>query len=155
MIRISRDEMLMEHAQVTAKRSTCSRLQVGAVYSRDGRIIVTGYNGTPKGRPHCRHECDCKPPYPGGHLKNCASTLPCTLASHAERNGIDFAAYHGLRLWGTELHVTHMPCITCAGSILNVGVHRVVYLEPYRLTDGVQLLASAGVEVLSFDGLGH
>ena len=60
--RISRDEMLMEVAHVTAKRGTCSRLQVGAVISRDGRILVTGYNGAPAGLPHCTHEEFIWPP---------------------------------------------------------------------------------------------
>jgi len=56
MGRIARNEMLMQMAEVVAQRGTCSRLQVGSVVSRDGRIIATGYNGTPKGLPHCVHE---------------------------------------------------------------------------------------------------
>lgn len=54
--RISRDEMLMEMAQVVAKRGTCSRLQVGAVFAVEGRVVATGYNGAPPGLPHCVHE---------------------------------------------------------------------------------------------------
>lgn len=56
MGRISRNEMLMQMAEVVSQRGTCSRLQVGAVVSRDGRIIAMGYNGSPKGLPHCVHE---------------------------------------------------------------------------------------------------
>lgn len=56
MGRITRDEMLMGVAEVVAKRGTCSRLQVGAIISRDGRIIATGYNGAPAGIPHCTHD---------------------------------------------------------------------------------------------------
>ncbi len=56
MNRITRDEMLMEVAHVVAKRGTCSRLQVGAVFALEGRILVTGYNGAPRGMDHCTHE---------------------------------------------------------------------------------------------------
>lgn len=56
MERITRDEMLMEVAHVVAKRGTCSRLQVGAVFALEGRILVTGYNGAPRGMDHCIHE---------------------------------------------------------------------------------------------------
>lgn len=56
MERLTRDEMLMEVADVVAKRGTCSRLQVGAVFAKEGRILVTGYNGAPPGIAHCVHE---------------------------------------------------------------------------------------------------
>lgn len=56
MERISREQMLMEVAQVVARRGTCSRAQVGVVFARDGRILATGYNGAPPGMAHCVHE---------------------------------------------------------------------------------------------------
>jgi len=56
MDRISRSVMLMRMAQVVALRGTCSRAKVGAVISKDGRILTLGYNGAPKGLPHCTHE---------------------------------------------------------------------------------------------------
>ena len=57
--RPDRDDTLMGVAYLFAKRSTCSRLHVGAVFSKAGRILVTGYNGAPSGLPHCDHFCDC------------------------------------------------------------------------------------------------
>lgn len=146
--RISRDEMLMDMAKVVAKRGTCSRLHVGAVFSKEGRIIVTGYNGVPKGQPHCTHICDCgrKDPYLI-HSPDCQAILPCAKASHAERNGIDFAARMGLSLEGSELHVTHMPCLSCAGSLINVGVERVTYFDSYRSLEGLELLKAAGITI--------
>lgn len=53
--RLSRDEMLMGMASLVAQRGTCSRLQVGAVFARNGRVISMGYNGAPAGLPHCEH----------------------------------------------------------------------------------------------------
>lgn len=44
----------MEMAEVTAKRATCARRQVGAVIvDSRGYILSTGYNGLPAGFPHC------------------------------------------------------------------------------------------------------
>ena len=151
--RLSREEMLMEHARVAAQRGSCSRLQVGAVFAREGRIISTGYNGTPKGVSHCDHTCNCFGTLedPTGHDEGCNALEPCLVAHHAERNGIDFAARHGLSLLDSELYVTHMPCVQCAGSLLNVGIRQITFGSPYRLTDGVELLARAGILVLTQD----
>lgn len=145
--RPTRDQILMGTAYLWAQRSTCSRLSVGCVFSLDGRILVQGYNGAPAGLPHCDHSCNCVQPYPEGHLKSCRSTKPCTVSVHAEQNGISWAAREGVRLHGASMHVTHMPCLPCAMSTINAGISEVVYQEPYRLTDGVDLLTQAGVTV--------
>lgn len=184
--RITRDEMLMEVAHVIAKRGTCSRLQVGAVFSREGRIVSAGYNGAPAGMPHCVHEeytwkhhfsMEMIPSwlkdffqsndsighqpiegtvysYDGERItasyhpgNSISPSSGCEVSEHAERNAIAWAARHGLALEGTEVHVTHMPCLACARTMINAGVTRVMYKEEYRLKDGVILLDQAGVEV--------
>ena len=129
--RPSRDETLMITARVWSHRGTCSRLQVGCVISKGGRILVQGYNGVPAGLPHCVH----------------TDNEPCTRAEHAERNAIAWAARNGVALKGAEMHITHMPCLACAMGVINAGIHKVTYEEPYRLLDGVDLLVEAGIEV--------
>lgn len=128
--RISRDDMLMGIAEVTARRGTCSRLQVGVVFSRDGRILVNGYNGAPAGLPHCNHT---------------SLDDRCTNAEHAERNAVAFAAKHGLGLGRAEVHCTHAPCLDCARALINVGIISLTYLHEYRLTEGIDLLRSVGI----------
>lgn len=150
MGRISREDMLMGVASIQAYRGTCSRLQVGAVFSRDGRIISTGYNGAPVGIEHCDHSCDCTVKV---CLPSCKSSEPCLVAEHAERNAIAFAARHGLALEGSALHVTHAPCLSCARSIINSGAVSVTFLEPYRIADGVELLRKSGIRVIDYRGL--
>lgn len=137
-MRISRDAMLMECAEAIAKRGTCTRLQVGAVFSTEGRILITGYNGSPAGLPHCEHGID----WPADQ--------PCLLAEHAERNGIAFAARCGVALGGAEVHVTHAPCYTCAMALINAGVKRVLFKHDYRKADGLHLLSSSGIETLQY-----
>lgn len=143
MERISRDDMLMSVAYIVALRGTCSRLQVGAVVSRDGRIIATGYNGSPRGLPHCDHS-EGVASIDGVNV----SDSGCSIAEHSERNAIYFAARHGLGLERSEIHVTHAPCAACARAIINAGIVRVSFSVPYRLTEGVELLARAGIDVV-------
>lgn len=171
--RISRSVMLMEMAHIVAKRGTCSRLQVGAVISKEGRILTMGYNGAPSGLPHCVHE-DVQPigyimpdprPEPDEHGvrqfeirpgrvmvmpddNGQITTMGCQIAEHAERNAIAWAARNGVALEGSELHCTHAPCLDCARSIINSGIKTVTYKVPYRLTAGVELLRHAGIQVI-------
>ena len=172
MARPSRDSILIDSARLWATRSTCSRLGVGAVFARDGRILVTGYNGAPAGMPHCDHTCTCYAEAVGvspagktswgssqwrlemvrgsdGELHNptCKSLSPCLESEHAERNGIAWAARNGVKLEGSELFVTHMPCLACAMSLINAGISRVVYDEAYRDDSGVRLLRQASIVV--------
>lgn len=157
--RPTRDALLMDTAALWASRSTCDRLKVGAVVARDGRILVTGYNGTPAGLSHCDHTCTCAqyhftvtrtPPGAGQvevHRGGCPAGQPCTTATHAEENAITYAARHGLALEGTQLYCTHMPCPTCARMIINAGLSSVMFHYPYRDTSGLNLLVSVGIPV--------
>ncbi len=134
--RVSRDEVLMRVATVISARGTCERLQVGAVISKDGRPISTGYVGAPSGLPHCiASQCQVGPD--GG----------CIRTVHAEANAIAFAARHGTSTEGSELHSTHSPCLSCAKLIINAGIKRVVFENEYRDPSGLDLLIQAGVWV--------
>jgi dCMP deaminase len=157
MGRPSRDDMLMDIALAAARRSTCSRAHVGAVISREGRPLSLGYNGAPSGMPHCDHSCDCYNYYPpadernlinsGVHEDGCKATQPCLISVHAEVNAIAFAARHGVATDQSELHMTLSPCWSCSQNIINAGIIRVVYDQPYRITDGLTLLRNAGIAV--------
>jgi dCMP deaminase len=159
-IRLSRDDVLMRCAWAFSQRSTCDRYapdsHVGVVIARAGRILVTGYNGAPAGMPHCNHACDCATVgltggriVRGNHQDDCpANPKPCTDAVHAEANAIAWAAREGVSTMGGELFTTMSPCFSCAQLVVNAGIVRVVYAKPYRVTDGLVLLAAAGVEVV-------
>lgn len=159
MTRPSREQVLMETAFLWATRSTCSRLSVGAVIHRDGRILVQGYNGAPAGLPHCDHECRCG--FLGGdswledHATLCPAGPSGCRAVHAEQNAIAWAARVGVRLEGSEMICTHQPCLACARSLINAGVERVLFVEPYRLMEGLDLLHEAGIEVIRFVDYTH
>lgn len=130
MGRPSEHEVLMGCAELWAQRSTCSRLSVGCVLSRDGRIVSTGYNGAPEDMVHCRHE----------------DGAPCELSVHAEANAVANAAYRGVSLAGSVCHVTHFPCASCAKLLVAAGVCAVYWAEDYRDTAlAEKILAEAEV----------
>lgn len=131
-MRIGRGEYLMKAAMLAAERSTCGRLQVGAILEREGRVIVSGYNGAPGGFSHCD---------PGV----CRMDKPCIRTVHAEANCICFAARHGIATEGTTMWTTDSPCAACAYLIINAGIREVVYLRKYRDPDPLRLLQIAGV----------
>lgn len=152
--RPSTDWVLMNSAFIWQHRSTCSRAQVGAVISRNGRILATGYNGAPSGMEHCDHSCSCGSMFAtrdGEHQYNCRRLEPCRKSVHAEANAFNFAARYGVGVDGAELHTTRVPCLTCAGSIINAGIRRVVWHEEHREMDGFLLLGQAGLEVVRWE----
>jgi len=132
--RLEREEFLIEVAKLCARRSTCGRLQVGAVISDMGRIIATGYNGPPSGFKHCLEN-------------NCDISEICTRTVHAETNAIAFAARFGIRTNGASMYATDSPCEQCAKFIIQAGIKLFVYYRTYRDTKPVQLMRDAGIEV--------
>lgn len=132
MNRVPRDYILMGTAKLWALRSTCRRLKVGAVLSKKGRIISTGYNGAPSGFSHCTPDV-------------CNEDSSCKRTVHAEMNALLFAAKYGISTEGSEMYTTHAPCIDCAKAMINAGVSRVFYEQEYRNNDGLELLKQAGI----------
>ncbi len=130
------DARYIEMAQVWAKNSYCKRRQVGALLVKDRMIISDGYNGTPSGFENiCEDENGVTKPY----------------VLHAEANAITKVAKSGNSSAGATLYVTASPCVECAKLIIQAGITRVVYQDEYRLTDGVDLLKRAGIEVDKID----
>ncbi len=140
-MRPSWDEYFIEIARQVATRSTCLRRHVGAVIVRDKRILSTGYNGAPRGLPHC-DVVGClreKLGIPSGQRQEICRGL------HAEQNAIIQAALHGVSIEGGTIYVTHQPCITCAKMIINAGIVRVVCADGYPDELARQMLEEAHI----------
>ena len=69
----------------------------------------------------------------------------------AEANAITKLARSNNNSDGATIYITASPCIECAKLIIQAGIRRVVYGEQYRLTDGIDLLKRAGIEVIFMD----
>lgn len=136
--RIDLDEAYMQMAEVWAKRSKANRKQVGAIIVKDRQIISDGYNGMPAGEP----DDSCEYVGTDGQLH----TKPEVL--HAESNALTKIAENGgIGAQGATLYVTMSPCFQCAKLIKQSKIRRVVFREIYRDTEGLEFLASRGIEV--------
>ena len=133
-----------------AKRSHCIKAQVGAVLTKETRIISIGYNGPPAGT----HNCDDEFPETGCPRDSKGS---CSLALHAEQNAILYAAKNGSDIAGSTLYVTLSPCIACARIIYSMKISRVIFLHSYAqykgigTDEGVDFLRRFGVQVDEYE----
>lgn len=114
--------------------SYCKNAKVGAIIVKDGNIISTGYNGTISGFPNV---CE---------LENGTTNHRITL--HAESNAIAKLACSTQSCEGATIYTSLSPCIDCAKLIIQSKIKRLVYTKDYRITDGLELLAEAGIEIV-------
>jgi dCMP deaminase len=148
------DDIYMELAVNLAKRSHCIKRHVGAVLTKDTRIISIGYNGPPSGTHNCDEEwpaTGCPQDSKGG----------CSLAIHAEQNAILYAVKNKTSVEGATLYVTLSPCLACARIIYSMKIERVIYLNSYAeykgiaSDEGVDFLKRFGVEATRYKGRLH
>jgi len=141
----------MELAINLASKSHCIKRHVGAVLTKDTRIISIGYNGPPAGT----HNCDEKWPEHGCERDTKGG---CSLAIHAEQNALLYAVKNNSSVEGATLYVTLSPCLACARIILTMGVKKVIYYKSYAVykgidkDEGVDFLLQFGVEVEAYKG---
>lgn len=131
----------MQLAHQIAQRSTCLRRKVGAIAVLDKRILATGYNGAPRGLPHCS-ETGClrdKMNIPSGERHELCR------ATHAEQNVICQAASFGIPLEGADLYCTTHPCLICTKMLINCGIKNIFYAEGYPDELSSQFLDSADI----------
>jgi len=129
------DITYMKIAQEIAQLSYCINYKVGCIIVKNNSIIAEGYNGTPAGFINV---CECE-----GKTKS--------EVLHAETNAIAKVAKSTNSSVGATLYTTFSPCIECAKLIIQCGIIKVVYLNKYRLDDGIDLLKLADVEIHSLD----
>jgi dCMP deaminase len=130
------DKSYLEMAFVWANNSYCERRKVGALIVKDRMIISDGYNGTPEGFENvCEEENNTTKPY----------------VLHAEANAITKVAKSNNSSEGATLYITDSPCMECSKLIIQSGIKRVVYAREYRITDGLDLLKRAGIELVKLN----
>ena len=134
----------MDVAERFGKLSTARRLNVGSIIVKDNRIISIGYNGMPSGWDN---NCEDSVMWKDGVQLTQPVLKSKPEVLHAESNAITKLAKGTQSSIGSTVYVTLMPCFDCAKLMIQSGIKRVVYLEEYRLTNGVDLLKKAGIEV--------
>jgi dCMP deaminase len=130
------DRRYLEMAAVWAKNSYCKRRQVGAILVKNNMIISDGFNGTPSGFENICEDED-------------GNTKPYVL--HAEANAITKVARSNNSSEDSTLYITSSPCLECAKLIIQAGIKRVVFSDNYRISDGIELLKRANIEVVQIN----
>ena len=130
--RPSWDEWALNLAAAVSTRADCTRRQVGAVIlDPEHRVVATGYNGYPAGKPGCASAGAC----PRGQ-KSKAEIPPMASytapesrcdAGHAEENAVLYARRS---LVGCSIYITDEPCPNCRRFLALTGISRMVYTLP-------------------------
>ena len=137
------EEYFMEITRLVARRATCLRRQVGAVLVLDKRLLATGYTGAPSGLAHCL-EVGClreQRQIPSGERHELCRGL------HAEQNVIIQAAFHGIRIQGSTLYCTNLPCAICTKMLINAGIKEIIHEGGYGDSLAREMLLEAGIPV--------
>jgi len=126
------DQFYLSIAKLVAQQSYAEDRKVGAVIVKDDNIISFSYNGTPRGWNNETQN-------PDGQTKS--------MVLHAETQAIAKVSRSTLSSNGATLYSTLSPCIDCAKLIYQVGIQRLVYIDTYKCTDGIQFLKENNVMV--------
>lgn len=135
------DQLYMDIAERLAQQSHAERFKVGSLLVKDGSIIAEGWNGTPAGWPN---ECEELVPFmdPGSE--------PLWVSKkevlHAESNALMKVARSTQSSEGATLYTLYSPCIDCAKLIVQSGITRVVYRNPYRDLYPISFLETCNVK---------
>lgn len=124
------DEYYLQICESVASKSPCLSRQIGAILVRDQSIISTGYNGPPRGFPHCKEEC----PRRTMGFKSGEGLVNCP-AVHAEVNAVTNAARVGASTVNSTLYMNCIvPCKDCMAVLINAGVRTIVINDiiPYH-----------------------
>jgi len=137
------DKIFLKIATELSKASKCVSKQVGAVIVKDGRILSTGYNGTPAGFINCNEH------WQGEYTKE-HHEWSKTYEIHAEMNAIIWAAREGISIEGATIYVTLEPCSECSKNVIASGIKRIVYEKEYEYTQSKvisQFIKDNGVSI--------
>ena len=126
------DKAYLRMALEWGKLSHCKRKQVGALIVKDRMIISDGFNGTPTG---FENPCEDEDNYTKWYVL------------HAEANAILKVASSTQSCKGSTLYLTLSPCRECSKLIHQAGIIRVVYINEYKDTTGLDFLKNAGVAI--------
>ena len=127
------DKAYLRIAKEWGQLSYCKRKQVGAIIVKDRMIISDGYNGTPSGFENC---CEDE------------ENLTQWFVLHAEANAILKLAGSAQSARDATLYLTLSPCKECSKLILQAGIKKLVYIDHYSDSDGIEFLKNHGIKIL-------
>lgn len=136
--RPSKDEYYLDLARSVCRRSTCTKVEMGAVIIHDDQVVATGYCGSPRGTKSSLEHGFClrkQLGIPSGQRYEMCRSV------HAEQNAIINAARSGTSLLGGDMYIygriredheengkalDAFPCFICKKMLINCGLKRVI-----------------------------
>lgn len=116
----------LKAAYLLGKQSKCVSHQVGAIIAKNGRIISTGYNGTPPKFTNC---CDV---FDKNNFDREAHHVWSKMYEvHAEMNAIAFSARYDIGIEGAEMYTILQPCDDCLKNMIAAGIKKIYYVFSY------------------------
>lgn len=135
------EEFLKRAAEISSD-SGCVRSKRGAVFVKDGKILIEAFNTVLPDNECCKK---------GGCLRDklglqMGKELEKCRAIHAEAKAIVMAAKKGIEIDGATAFITCMPCINCAKLLAVSGIKEIYYLDIYGDKIGEDLLKKMGIK---------
>lgn len=136
--RPSKDEYYLDLARSVCRRSTCTKVEMGAVIIRGDQVVATGYCGAPRGTKSSLEHGFClrkQLGIPSGQRYEMCRSV------HAEQNAIINSARSGTSLFGGDMYIygrvrsddgkveetlDAFPCFICKKMLINCGLKRVI-----------------------------
>jgi len=178
-------EKAMREAVTISHRSKCFKRQVGAVLVDidTNEIVSLGYNEGPLEKDICFksgkctrstkqicHKCGqkwsvvfdkcmgCNEPIPKDIRSVLKKNLDLCIAVHAEErailNALKVNKFKQEKKYA--LYTTTFPCLICTRTIIEVGIKKIIYIDPYPYFDAQKLLSDKSLEridVIKFTGV--
>ena len=171
---LTSDEWYYNMCEEVANKSKCLSRHIGAILVIDKTMVNQGYNGPPRGVPHCWDRYKIDPalrmmlrekgvdPDDSKHHTKCprqtagfksGEGLEWCVAGHGERNALINAAREGIKTKGAKLYMNcQIPCIPCLVEIINAGIEEIIVtgLNVYDIS-AQYLLNNSNLKVRVYD----
>ena len=157
-----------------ASKSPCLSRKIGALLVRDKSVVSTGYNGPPRGVPHCGRERLSKDMYLAKVIKELGmagdprflnecprkvlgfpsgARMDLCPAQHAEENAVSNAARNGVSTIGCTLYMNSViPCQKCFGTLINAGIVEIVVEDLTIYHENTEfLINNSSIKIRRFD----
>ena len=148
MSKFKNDSYYMNYALKLSTTANCIKGKVGAILVKDSKIIAEGVNSVPNGITPCTEETCLRKKL---NLKSGENQELCFVV-HAEQNALIDALNNKVDVKDSILYVTKQTCIICAKMLINAGIKKIIYLEPYPDKYSEGLLKEAKVKINKFEG---
>lgn len=133
------DSMYLDLAQRVAEESKCPRTKVGCIILAESGMLSPGFNGHASGGPNeWEFNVDGNPE-----------------VVHAELNSLGKMLEQGVSAKGATVYVTLSPCLECGKLLVRAKIARVVFINKYRKTEGIEYLRKYGVKVEQWEDVGR